>query len=69
MELTPGSPLPLTRCLLDWERGVVVPRNGDPPIRLTTRECALVRHLAERAPEAVTRDELLSRVWGTPRRR
>ncbi len=38
-------------------------RRGDEPIDLTPREFALLEVLMERAGEAVTRFELLERVW------
>jgi two-component system response regulator RpaA len=39
---------------------------GGSPIDLTTRECELLRYLAERRDQVVYRDELLKEVWGYP---
>ncbi|MEQ1566639.1 MAG: helix-turn-helix domain-containing protein, partial [Myxococcota bacterium] len=54
----------LTDCAVDLARGVVLRRDGAERLRLSTRERELLRFLAERAPQAATRDELLQRVWG-----
>ena len=37
---------------------------GDGRIRLTSRECELLRYLADHADRTVPREELLQRVWG-----
>ncbi|MDH4178880.1 MAG: response regulator transcription factor [Armatimonadota bacterium] len=39
-------------------------KRGDRPLDLTRKEFQLLRLLASRAPEAVTRNELLDQVWG-----
>ena len=42
---------------------------GDRPLDLTRKEFGVLRLLAGRAADVVTRDELLNEVWGTSRRR
>lgn len=61
---TPPYPatLTLTACTLDLVRGLV-DRDGE-LTSLTARERALLRHLAARPNEVVSRDELLQEVWG-----
>ncbi len=52
----------LDACIIDLERQEVT--RGDKLYRLTEKEGALLDYLLERAPEAVTREELLAEVWG-----
>jgi two-component system OmpR family response regulator len=39
---------------------------GSGPVRLTSKEFALLRHLVSRAGEPCSREELLAKVWDTP---
>lgn len=55
--------LELVGCTVDLRSGIANPPQGE-PVRLTTREVALLTYLAERPGELVTRTELLTRVWG-----
>jgi DNA-binding response OmpR family regulator len=59
----PGIPkLTLGDVTVDFEH-MSASRNGD-PIELTSREFAILQHLAEHAGKVVTREELLRFVWG-----
>jgi hypothetical protein len=53
------------------QRGLVIGRNDAwidrLPLRLTRREFALLRHLAERQGEPASRGELMVQVWRDPR--
>jgi DNA-binding response OmpR family regulator/predicted ATPase len=62
----PNRQLTLTQCVIDLDRGLVRPRSGSEssPQPLTTRECDLLRYLATRSPQPVSRDELHERVFG-----
>jgi DNA-binding response OmpR family regulator len=40
------------------------PRGGVKPLEMTRKEFSILRLLASRAGEVVTRDELLNEVWG-----
>ncbi|MCP4810512.1 MAG: winged helix-turn-helix transcriptional regulator [Proteobacteria bacterium] len=52
----------LTVCSLDLDQRVV--RRGDATLRLTSTEAVLLRYLADRPGQDVSRDELLRQVWG-----
>jgi two-component system, OmpR family, response regulator len=52
------------RLELDLDARAVRPGDGL-PVALPSREFLLLRHLARRAGEACTREELLAEVWGT----
>ncbi len=54
--------LQLSACTVDLERGEV--HRAGALIALTELERALLRHLAERPDEVITREALLSQVWG-----
>jgi DNA-binding response OmpR family regulator/tetratricopeptide (TPR) repeat protein len=54
--------LALATCRVDLLRGLVYRADGE--IALTTRESELLSYLSERPFSAVSRDELLSQVWG-----
>ncbi|MCP4920839.1 MAG: hypothetical protein GY913_28425 [Proteobacteria bacterium] len=54
--------LELTGCVVDLDRERVV--RGDDELKLTTKEVALLRYLAERPGELVTHEALLVEVWG-----
>jgi two-component system alkaline phosphatase synthesis response regulator PhoP len=59
----PGIPtLTLGDVTVDFEH-MRASRNGD-PIEMTSREFAILQHLAEHAGKVVTREELLRLVWG-----
>src|SRR5215470_7641242 len=59
----PGIPkLTLGSVTVDFEQ-MYASRDGH-PIELTSREFAVLQHLAEHAGKVVTRDELLRLVWG-----
>jgi DNA-binding response OmpR family regulator len=60
------STLTLTACTVDLVQGRVRRTDGG-TARLTTREVELLRHLASRPSEIVTRNELLEKVWGYDR--
>jgi DNA-binding response OmpR family regulator len=49
---------------LDLDHARFLPASGEAAVRLTTREVGLLRHLADHLGEDVSRDELLSVVWG-----
>lgn len=48
---------------VDLDRGRFVPNDGQ-PIKLSSREVAMLRYLGQRAGEEVSRDDLLAEVWG-----
>ena len=52
----------LTGGAVDLDTGVVI--RGDDRVRLTTKERELLTYLADRPGDVVTREELLSAVWG-----
>jgi DNA-binding response OmpR family regulator/tetratricopeptide (TPR) repeat protein len=56
--------LELEVCRVDLTRGVVMDREGDVQVTLTTREVDLLRYLSERPSVPVTRDTLITEVWG-----
>jgi DNA-binding winged helix-turn-helix (wHTH) protein len=56
------SVLQLTACAVDLDREAIE-REGE-RLRLTTREAELLRYLAARPGELVSREELLVEVWG-----
>ncbi|MEB3300062.1 MAG: response regulator transcription factor [Candidatus Sericytochromatia bacterium] len=51
-------------CEIDFERGEAW-REGE-PVRLTSLEFRMLRHLAEAGGRIVSRDELMAAVWGFP---
>lgn len=55
--------LVLATGVVDLARQVFTSRDGV-RVRLSSRETALLRYLAERAPQAVDRDQILIEVWG-----
>jgi DNA-binding response OmpR family regulator/predicted ATPase len=55
--------LELRRGLVDLAHAVIYPKNGE-LLPLTNREVELLRYLAQRPGQLVTREELLERVWG-----
>jgi len=55
--------LRLTHTTVDLQREIVVDRAGV-EVSLTSREAALLRYLSARPGESVSRDELLTEVWG-----
>jgi two-component system, OmpR family, response regulator MtrA len=57
-----GAPLELPGCKLDLTRGEVL-RDGK-AAALTQLEVELVKYLLKAKPNAVSRDELLTKVWG-----
>lgn len=57
-----GAPLELPGCKLDLTRGEVL-RDGK-ATALTQLEVELVKYLLKAKPNAVSRDELLTKVWG-----
>lgn len=57
-----GGPLTLARCRVDLDRGEVEGPHGC--ACLTSMEVALLRYLADRPGQAVSREELLREVWG-----
>ncbi len=54
---------PLRIGIADVDFGRFTARVGDQVHRLTHKECAVLKLLAERAGNAVTRDEILDRAW------
>ena len=52
------------RAILPTAKQVTVLRNGSRPVEMTRKEFAILRLLASRAGEVITRDELLNEVWG-----
>jgi DNA-binding response OmpR family regulator len=61
-EAAAPEPLAIGAATVHFDRFELETPQG--PIRLTTREMGLLRALAEREGEAVTRGELLEAVWG-----
>lgn len=62
MQAAFGAPLELPGCKLDLTRGEVL--RGGMAAALTQLEVELVKYLLKAKPNAVSRDELLTKVWG-----
>ncbi len=60
--ITPVRNLALEACTVDLARHQV--QRGEDTIKLSTKEAALLAHLAEHKGRAVERSELLQKVWG-----
>ncbi|MEQ1507737.1 MAG: winged helix-turn-helix domain-containing protein, partial [Myxococcota bacterium] len=56
--------LALPNVRIDLQRRSVEPIDGAAPERLTTREAEVLAYLAAHADRVVSRDELLTQVWG-----
>ncbi len=57
-----GESLALGRAVIDFRRFTV--RRGERELRLSAKETMILRCLAERSGEVVSRAEILDRVWG-----
>ncbi len=65
---SPERPLPVRRLrmgagTIDLHRREIVAGDG-PPVSLSETECQILLHLASNPARAITRDELLTRIWG-----